>query len=155
VRPQISLPLNVSLFLPWRSSSRGTALYPGRKGVEPAPRISRRSVRFRRRTSRRTESERAVRPSPRGPPVAFGRVVEDGPDSGSPGAVSEASGWRLFCGSRASVTANTREHACWRNWAAQKTSTGGLNGQRSAQSMHSAIFHFLFLFSFLYYQILL
>ena len=93
--------------------------------------------------------------SPRGLPVAFGRVVEDGPDSGSPGAVSEASGWRLFCGSRASVTANTREHACWRNWAAQKTSTGGLNGQRSAQSMHSAIFHFLFLFSFLYYQILL
>jgi hypothetical protein len=85
--------------------------------------------------------------SPRGPPVAFGRVVEDGPDSGSLGAVREVSGWRLFCGSRASVTANTREHTCWRNWAAQKTSTGGLNG--SARPNRCIVLFFIFFSYFL------
>ena len=41
------------------------------------------------------------------------REVVEGSDSGSPGAVSEASGWGLLRGSRTSVTAKTRERACW------------------------------------------
>jgi hypothetical protein len=50
----------------WQSDPGGNGFISWAKGSRArAPRISRRSARFRRRTSWRTESKRAVRPSPR------------------------------------------------------------------------------------------